>query len=125
VTIPTCTGPVIGSDFGGRSNQRVATISRRYAGLEEDFNFGWQKAPFAPCTSAESTAYCVETCRWDAFRFAHPTVLSLLSATLQRKNPPRIAADGFWAKQVTLNKAPWLTGPVKRGLDYLSTGGPF
>jgi hypothetical protein len=58
--------------------------------------------------------------------FALPTlaaVLSLLSATLQRKNPPRSAADGFWAKQNTLNIAPWLTGPVNRGSDFLSTRG--
>jgi hypothetical protein len=41
---------------------------------------------------------------------------------LQRKNPPRIAADGFWAKQFTLNKTPWLTGPVKRISNFLSTG---
>ena len=40
----------------------------------------------------------------------------------QRKNPPRIAADGFWAKQFTLNKTPWLTGPVKQTSKYLSTG---
>jgi hypothetical protein len=36
-------------------------------------------------------------------------------AAPQRKNPSRIAADGFWAKQITLNKTPRLTGPVKRG----------
>jgi hypothetical protein len=31
----------------------------------------------------------------------------------QRKNPPRISADGFWAKQLTLTKTPRRTGPVK------------
>jgi hypothetical protein len=41
----------------------------------------------------------------------------------QRKNPPRIGAGGFWTKQITLNKTPWLTGPVKRRSDFLSTGG--
>jgi hypothetical protein len=41
----------------------------------------------------------------------------------RRKNPPRIAADGFWAKQITLIKTPPLTGPVKRGSIFLSTGG--
>jgi hypothetical protein len=44
----------------------------------------------------------------------------MLSAAPQRKNPPRKAADGFWAKQITLNKTPWLTGPVKRTGGRLS-----
>jgi hypothetical protein len=43
----------------------------------------------------------------------------------RRKNPPRIAADGFCAKQFTLNKTPWLTGPVKRCSIFLSTGLEF
>jgi hypothetical protein len=51
------------------------------------------------------------------------TMASFLSAAPQRKNPPRIAADGFWAQQITLNKTPPLTGPVKRGSFFLSTGG--
>jgi hypothetical protein len=29
------------------------------------------------------------------------------------QNPPRIAADGFWAKQFTFTKTPRQTGPVK------------
>jgi hypothetical protein len=44
-------------------------------------------------------------------------------AAAQRKNPPRIAAGGFQAKQITLIKAPWLTGPVNRSSDFLSTDG--
>jgi hypothetical protein len=44
----------------------------------------------------------------------HPAVLPLLSRRTPTQNPPRMAADGFWAKQFTLNKAPWLSGPVKR-----------
>jgi hypothetical protein len=45
-------------------------------------------------------------------------------AAAQRKNPPRMAAGGFQAKQITLNKTPWLTGPVNRRSDFLSTDGP-
>jgi hypothetical protein len=36
----------------------------------------------------------------------------VLIAQPLRKNPPRISADGFRAKQFTLNKTPCLTGPV-------------
>jgi hypothetical protein len=39
------------------------------------------------------------------------------------KNPPRISADGFWARRMSLNKAPPFTGPVNRGSTFLSTGG--
>jgi hypothetical protein len=35
-------------------------------------------------------------------------------APLQRKNPPRISADGFQAKQFTFTKTHHETGPVKR-----------
>jgi hypothetical protein len=35
-------------------------------------------------------------------------------APLQRKNPPRISADGFQAKQFTVTKTHHETGPVKR-----------
>jgi hypothetical protein len=45
-------------------------------------------------------------------------------AAAQRKNPPRMAAGGFQAKQITLTSAPWLTGPVNRSADFLSTDGP-
>jgi hypothetical protein len=45
-------------------------------------------------------------------------------AAAQRKNPPRMAAGGFQAKQITLNKTPWFTGPVNRRSDFLSTSGP-
>jgi hypothetical protein len=45
-------------------------------------------------------------------------------AAAQRKNPPRMAAGGFQAKQITLMSAPWLTGPVNRSSDFLSTSGP-
>jgi hypothetical protein len=36
----------------------------------------------------------------------------------KRKNPPRISADGFRAKQLTLRKTPPFNGPVKRGAKY-------
>src|SRR5882757_3671789 len=45
-------------------------------------------------------------------------------AAAQRKNPPRMDAGGFQAKQITLTSAPWLTGPVNRSADFLSTDGP-
>jgi hypothetical protein len=40
----------------------------------------------------------------------------------QRKNPPRISADGSWARQFTLNKTPCFTGPVNRSTIFFSTG---
>jgi hypothetical protein len=40
----------------------------------------------------------------------------------QRKNPPRMAAGGFWAEQLTVTKTPYRTGPVNRKLRFLSTG---
>jgi hypothetical protein len=73
-----------------------------------------------------------EWCQLPAFRAAQqPLSLSWdtgcselrVSTALQRKNPPRISADGFWARQMTLNKTPQLTGPVNRGSIFLSTGG--
>jgi hypothetical protein len=39
---------------------------------------------------------------------------SCLIAEPQRKNPPRISAGGFLARQLTLNKTPYFAGPVKR-----------
>jgi len=33
-----------------------------------------------------------------------------------------MAADGFWARRLTLMKTPTLTGPVKRGAIFFSTG---
>jgi hypothetical protein len=38
------------------------------------------------------------------------------------KNPPRMAAGGFWAEQLTVKKTPYRTGPVNRKLRFLSTG---
>ena len=52
--------------------------------------------------------YCVETCLWACFRLAHP-VLSSLSATLRRKNPPRIAADGFSTGSPQLDRSLLIT----------------
>jgi hypothetical protein len=43
-------------------------------------------------------------------------------AAMNAKNPPRMAADGFWARRLILMKTPLLTGPVKRGAIFLSTG---
>jgi hypothetical protein len=40
----------------------------------------------------------------------------------KRKNPPRMAAGGFWAEEPTVKKTPDRTGPVKRKLRFLSTG---
>jgi hypothetical protein len=39
----------------------------------------------------------------------------------KRKNPPRMAAGGFWAEQISLTRTPCLTGPVNRHADDLST----
>ena len=50
-------------------------------------------------------------CRLCSPRNDRPRVLS---GGPQRKNPPRISADGSWARQLTLIKTPCLTGPVKR-----------
>jgi hypothetical protein len=38
------------------------------------------------------------------------------------KNPPRMAAGGFWADELTVTKTPHRTGPVNRKLRFLSTG---
>jgi hypothetical protein len=39
------------------------------------------------------------------------------------KNPPRMAAGGFWAEEPTVKKTPYSTGPVNRKMRFLSTGG--
>jgi hypothetical protein len=38
------------------------------------------------------------------------------------KNPPRMAAGGFWAEEPTVVKTPYRSGPVNRKLRFLSTG---
>jgi antitoxin HigA-1 len=38
------------------------------------------------------------------------------------KNPPRMAAGGFWAEEPTVTRTPYRTGPVNRKLRFLSTG---
>jgi hypothetical protein len=54
--------------------------------------------------------------------FAEPGIVEKTASSSQQ-NPSRMAADGFWAEQSTLNKTPRFTGPVKRASDFLSTGG--
>jgi hypothetical protein len=41
----------------------------------------------------------------------------------ERKTRRAFLRTGFQAQQLTLNKTPWLTGPVKRSSKYFSTGG--
>jgi hypothetical protein len=41
----------------------------------------------------------------------------------ERKNPPRSAAGGFRAKQISLVKTPFLCGPVNGFSSELSTAG--
>jgi hypothetical protein len=48
----------------------------------------------------------------------------LSSSAPKCKNPPRMAAGGFWAEQLTLTKTPHWTGPVNRKLRFLSTSCP-
>jgi hypothetical protein len=45
------------------------------------------------------------------------------SSRAHAKKPPRIAAGGFWAKQITLIKTHRFTGPVNQVSIYLSTAG--
>jgi hypothetical protein len=50
-------------------------------------------------------------------------VVSSAERMPQRKNPPRISADGFRAEQFTLDKTPCFTGPVKQSSNLFCTRG--